>query len=93
MAVYEERRDTLIDGLQSLGWQVARPKATFYVWIPAPPGYTSSELATTLLEKAGIVATPGNGFGKNGEGFIRMALTVDKERLVEAVKRIKNIRI
>jgi len=93
MAIYEERRDTLIDGLQSLGWQVPRPKATFYVWAPAPPGYTSSELSTTLLEKAGIVATPGIGFGKNGEGFIRMTLTVGKERLAEAVERIKSIRI
>ena len=93
MAIYEERRDTLIDGLQSLGWQVPRPKATFYVWAPAPPGYTSSELSTTLLEKAGIVATPGIGFGKNGEGFIRMTLTVGKERLAEAVGRIKSIRI
>jgi len=93
MAIYEERRNTLIDGLQSLGWQVPRPKATFYVWAPAPPGYTSSELSTTLLEKAGIVATPGIGFGKNGEGFIRMTLTVGKERLAEAVERIKSIRI
>ena len=93
MSIYEERRDTIIDGLQSLGWKVPRPKATFYVWIPAPPGYTSSELATLLLEKAGIVTTPGVGFGKSGEGFIRMTLTVGKERLAEAVERIKGIRI
>ena len=93
MSKYEERRDTLIDGLQSLGWQVPKPKATFYVWVPVPPGYTSSELTTMLLEKAGIVTTPGNGFGKNGEGFIRMALTVEKERLAEAVGRIKDIRL
>jgi LL-diaminopimelate aminotransferase len=93
MSIYEERRDTIIDGLQSLGWKVPRPKATFYVWIPAPPGYTSSELATLLLEKAGIVTTPGIGFGKSGEGFIRMTLTVGKERLAEAVERIKGIRI
>ncbi len=93
MSIYEERRDTLIDGLQSLGWQVPKPKATFYVWIPVPPGYTSSELSTMLLEEAGIVAAPGIGFGSNGEGFIRMALTVGKERLAEAVERIKGIRI
>lgn len=93
MSIYEERRDTIIDGLQSLGWKVPRPKATFYVWIPAPPGYTSSELATLLLEKAGIVTTPGIGFGKSGEGFIRMTLTVGKERLAEAIERIKGIRI
>lgn len=91
MEIYRERRDTLIDGLQSLGWKIPRPKATFYVWVPVPPGYTSAELTTTLLEKAGIVTTPGNGFGKNGEGFIRMALTVDKERIAEAVDRIKGL--
>ena len=91
MEIYRERRDTLIDGLQSLGWNVPRPKATFYVWVPVPPGYTSAELTATLLEEAGIVTTPGNGFGKNGEGFIRMALTVDKERLAEAVDRIKGL--
>jgi len=93
MAIYEERRDTIIDGLNSLGWKVPKPKATFYVWVPVPPGYTSSELSALLLEKAGIVTTPGVGFGKSGEGFIRMALTVDKERLKEAVNRIKEIRI
>ncbi len=93
VSVYAERRDTLIDGLNSIGWHVPKPKATFYVWTPAPPGYTSSELSFTLLEKAGIVTTPGIGFGPNGEGYVRMALTVAKERLVEAVERIKGIRI
>ena len=93
MAIYAERRDVIIDGLQSLGWKVPRPKATFYVWIPVPPGYTSSELTTMLLKEAGIVTTPGIGFGQSGEGFIRMALTVDKVRLAEAVERIKSIRI
>jgi LL-diaminopimelate aminotransferase len=93
MAIYEGRRDVLIDGLQSLGWQVPKPKATFYVWIPVPDGYTSAEMTTLLLEKAGIVTTPGNGFGKNGEGFIRMALTVGKERLAEAVERIRDLKI
>jgi LL-diaminopimelate aminotransferase len=93
MAVYEGRRDVLIDGLQSLGWNVPKPKATFYVWIPVPDGYTSAEMTTLLLEKAGIVTTPGNGFGKNGEGFIRMALTVGEKRLAEAVDRIKGLNI
>ena len=93
VAIYAERRDVIIDGLQSLGWKVPRPKATFYVWIPVPPGYTSSELTTTLLKEAGIVTTPGIGFGQSGEGFIRMALTVDKVRLAEAIERIKSIRI
>jgi LL-diaminopimelate aminotransferase len=86
---YKERRDTLIDGLNSLGWKVPKPKATFYVWVPVPPGCTSMELSSTLLEHTNIVTTPGVGFGENGEGYIRMALTVSKERLAEAVERIK----
>jgi len=93
IAVYKGRRDVLIDGLQSLGWNVPKPKATFYVWIPVPNAHTSAELTTLLLEKAGIVTTPGNGFGKNGEGFIRMALTVDERRLAEAVDRIKDLKL
>ena len=92
MSVYAERRDVLVDGLDSVGWHVTKPKATFYVWVPVPPGYTSSRLSTTLLEKAGIVTTPGIGFGRNGEGYVRMALTVDKDRIAEAVKRIKDMR-
>jgi len=90
-AMYQKRRDVLVDGLNGLGWKVEKPKATFYVWIPVPPGYTSRELARTLLEKVDIVATPGVGFGPNGEGFIRMTLTVPEERLGEAVDRIKRL--
>jgi LL-diaminopimelate aminotransferase len=93
IAIYKRRRDVLIDGLQSLGWNVPRPKATFYVWIPVPGDHASADFTTLLLEKAGIVTTPGNGFGKNGEGFIRMALTVDEKRLAEAVERIKGLKI
>ncbi len=92
MSIYAERRDTLVDGLQSLGWQVPKPKATFYVWAPTPSGYTSSELSTMLLKETGIVTTPGIGFGRNGENYIRIALTVGKERLAEAVERIKKVR-
>jgi len=90
--MYQARRDVLVDGLNSLGWKVAKPKATFYVWIPVPPGYTSTELVRLLLEKTSIVTTPGVGFGPNGEGYIRMTLTVSKERLQEAVDRIKNLK-
>ena len=89
--MYQRRRDVLVDGLNSLGWKVEKPKATFYVWIPVPPGYTSNELTKTLLEKANIVTTPGVGFGPNGEGYIRMTLTVSEERLKEAVNRIKEL--
>lgn len=89
--IYKNRRDVLVDGLNALGWKLEKPKATFYVWAPVPPGYTSMELSMTLLDKCGIVATPGVGFGQNGEGFIRFALTVDVERIKEAIERIKKL--
>ncbi|MFH1868758.1 MAG: LL-diaminopimelate aminotransferase [Candidatus Omnitrophota bacterium] len=90
-AMYCRRRDILVDGLNNLGWKVEKAKATFYIWLPVPPGYTSSELTTMLLEKANLVTTPGVGFGPNGEGYIRMALTVSEERLEETVERIKRL--
>lgn len=90
-AVYAERRSLLVQGLRESGLFVESPKATFYLWIEVPAGYTSAGFTSLLLEKAGIVTTPGNGFGDPGEGYIRMALTVNKERLQEAVERIKKI--
>ena len=88
-SIYQARRDILVDGLNSIGWNVSRPKATFYVWAKVKARFTSSILAKELLDKCGIIVTPGNGFGEHGEGYIRMALTVDKSRLREAVDRIK----
>ena len=90
--VYEKRRDVMVKGLQEIGLEVDRPKATFYLWIRVPRGYTSAQFAALLLEQGGIVATPGNGFGEEGEGYIRMALTVDEKRLKEAIERLKRIK-
>ena len=87
--LYQERRDVLVDGLNSIGWKVKKPKATFYVWARVMNRFTSATMAQALLEKADIVATPGNGFGEHGEGYIRMSLTVDKKRLQQAVDRIR----
>jgi LL-diaminopimelate aminotransferase len=89
--VYEERRDLLVSGFRELGWKVAPPKATFYVWVPVPPGYTSQEISVRFLEEADLVVTPGNGFGPNGEGYFRMALTVPKERIAVALERIRKM--
>ncbi|MBI4844970.1 MAG: LL-diaminopimelate aminotransferase [Candidatus Omnitrophica bacterium] len=87
--MYQERRDVLIQGLKKLGWpDVRAPKATFYVWTKIPFGKSSVEVANILLQKAGIVVTPGIGFGCYGEGFIRFALTQKKERIEEALKRL-----
>jgi len=87
--LYQERRDVLVPGLKKLGLDVDTPPAAFYVWIAVPKGYTSTAFTAHLLEKAGIVTTPGNGFGAAGEGYIRMTLTTPKERLAEVVERIK----
>jgi LL-diaminopimelate aminotransferase len=91
LSTYKERRDILVEGLNAIGWKVDKPKATFYVWAPVPPGYTSMELSKTLLDKCGVVTTPGIGFGQNGEGFVRFALTVEAERIEEALERIKTL--
>jgi LL-diaminopimelate aminotransferase len=89
--IYQRRRDVMVKGLQEIGLEVDSPRATFYLWIRIPRGYTSAQFATFLIEKAGIVATPGNGFGEAGEGYIRMTLTVDESRLKEAIERLKRI--
>ncbi|MEZ0329067.1 MAG: LL-diaminopimelate aminotransferase [Dissulfuribacterales bacterium] len=89
--VYQERRDVLVSGLRSLGLNAPSPKATFYVWLPVPNGHTSQTFSSLLLERGGIVCTPGNGFGAPGEGYVRMALTVSTERFKEVISRLKGI--
>jgi LL-diaminopimelate aminotransferase len=88
---YQERRDILIAGLRKAGLEPEVPKATFYVWCPTPAGYSSTQFTSLLLKEAGIVTTPGSGFGAPGEGYVRLALTVTKERIVEAVGRIQKL--
>lgn len=86
---YEERRDALYDGLKSAGFELDKPKATFYLWARVPKGFDSSSFAVHVLDKAGIMITPGSGFGSSGEGYVRFALTVPASRIKEAVERIK----
>ncbi len=88
-STYQQRRDILYEGLKSIGLEVFKPEATFYFWVRVPKGYTSEEFTIHLLEKAGVLGTPGNGFGDPGEGYIRFALTTPVERIEEAVQRIK----
>lgn len=91
-ALYQDRRDYLVNGLRGIGWKIPPPKATFYVWAKIPKGFsTSMETAKALLDKADIVVTPGSGFGGGGEGYVRMALTVPKDRINEAVARLQKI--
>ncbi len=90
-ATYRERRDVLVDGLNRLGWDVDKPKASFYVWIRIPDRITASDMTALLIREAAIVSTPGTGFGAHGEGYIRMTITTSVSRLEEAVDRIAKI--
>ncbi|WP_165069400.1 LL-diaminopimelate aminotransferase [Paludisphaera rhizosphaerae] len=87
-ALYKERRDAFVAAMRKLGWDVPSPEATFYVWIPCPKGYSSTDLCARLLDEASVVTTPGLGFGRTADGYIRVALTVETPRLLEAVDRI-----
>ena len=89
--MYRSRRDALCDGLARIGWDVTPPQAAFYVWLPTPGGVSSTECATRLLEEVDIVMTPGIGFGEAGEGYVRAALTVDVDRINEAIDRIAKV--
>ncbi|MBF0558622.1 MAG: LL-diaminopimelate aminotransferase [Nitrospirae bacterium] len=88
-STYQERRDILFDGLRKLGFELKKPEATFYVWARVPSGFDSTSFVTHLLEKTGVLGTPGVGFGAPGEGYIRFALTQSIERIEEALNRIK----
>ena len=87
--LYHERRQLLVEGLIKLGLDVASSAATFYVWVATPKGSNSRRFAARLLEEAGVVCTPGVGFGKHGEGFVRFALTREVARLQEALDRMR----
>lgn len=89
--IYRKRRDLMVSFLTRAGFTLASPKATFYLWINNPEGMTSAEVSAMFLEKAGVVVTPGNGFGDAGEGYFRISLTVSEERLNEAGKRIVKV--
>ncbi|WP_068776437.1 aminotransferase class I/II-fold pyridoxal phosphate-dependent enzyme [Paenibacillus sp. FJAT-26967] len=90
-AVYERRRNVLVNGLREMGWNVPLPKATMFVWAPIPEGWTSRHFARSLLERAGVAVIPGDAFGAEGEGYVRMALVQPEGKLSEAVSRIGEI--
>lgn len=91
--VFQERRDILVDGLRAVGLECEKPRATFYVWVSVPKGYSSADFTTKLLDEAGVVTTPGNGFGTPGEGYVRFTLCVEKTRLKEVAERIRNVKL
>jgi LL-diaminopimelate aminotransferase len=89
--IYQKRRDIMVAGLRAMGLEVTPPKATFYLWFKVPSGHNSTSFASIVLDEAGVVLTPGNGFGEAGEGYVRLALTVSEARLEEAVARLQRI--
>jgi LL-diaminopimelate aminotransferase len=92
--VYRRRRDVLVEGLRSAGWDARPMQATFYLWVPTPHGWASAEVVKRMLAETGVVATPGVGFGLggHGEGYVRFALTTSEERIREAVERLGKLR-
>lgn len=87
--LYRERRDLLVEGLSELGWEIEPNKATFYLWINVPEDMDSSEFSKKLFKKTGVFFTPGVGWGEHGENFLRIALTVELNRIKEALARIE----
>ncbi|HUU59567.1 MAG TPA: aminotransferase class I/II-fold pyridoxal phosphate-dependent enzyme [Phycisphaerae bacterium] len=94
-AVYQRRRDLVVDALNAHGWSLERPQATIYVWAPVPEKYdgSSGAFVTDLLEKTGVMVTPGRGYGQWGEGFFRISLTYPDEVLAEAMDRIVEMKL
>lgn len=94
MKKYQERRDYLVEEFQNLGWKVKKPVATMYLWLKVPPGKKSKEFCKMVMDKTGVVFTPGMAFGKNGDDYFRVSFVQDIERIKESIKRLKaaNIR-
>ena len=91
--IYDKRRHAFIEASERIGWRGFTPKGAFYAWMPVVEGYTSESFAELLLEKTHVAVAPGNGFGKMGEGYVRIGLVIEPERLVEAVERIATLEL
>lgn len=91
--LYEKRRNTLMEAVRNIGWDNDSPKGSFFAWLKVPNGFTSQTFAETILQKAHVAVAPGNGFGEYGEGYVRVGLLTDEERIEEAVNRLKNLNL
>ena len=89
LARYQARRDRLVSGLRAVGWKAPSPKATLYIWMPTPNQLPSMTFSADVLERTGVVITPGVGYGAHGDGFVRLSLTTPDDRLDEAIARIR----
>ena len=92
-AIYQHRRDRVVSVLQEIGLEAIPPKASLYVWTRTPAGYSSSEFTELLLEECDIVVTPGNGYGKYGEGYIRLSLTINNEDMEKGLARLESWKV
>jgi len=90
--IFKERRDLLVQGLRDIGLEGESPEATFYVWSTIPRGYTSQEFCFKVLDEANVWMIPGSMYGKYGEGYLRIALTLPVNRLAEAMARLKKFK-
>jgi len=88
--IYQRRRDLVVGALREIGVDVTAPKGTIYVWAPVPEGHTSASYCELVLEESGVVVSPGGSYGPNGEGFFRISLTIDDDRLAEAMERLRS---
>ncbi|MGF2385834.1 pyridoxal phosphate-dependent aminotransferase [Lentilactobacillus otakiensis] len=93
VALYEKRRNQFFKAARAIGWEPYQSGGSFYAWMPVPKGYTSESFADLLLDKAEVAVAPGNGFGKGGEGFVRVGLLIDEPRFTEACQRIAKLNL
>jgi LL-diaminopimelate aminotransferase len=91
-AVYQRRRDLIVEVLNSIGLVVSPPKASLYIWAKVPDGYNSADLTTDLLDQVGVAVTPGVGYGRNGEGYVRLSITIPDAALVKGLSRLSGWR-
>lgn len=86
--IYQKRRDLMVDGLNKIGWNLKKPQGTFYIWAPVPKGFDSASFTEYVLEKTGVIITPGNGYGQYGEGYFRISITIPEEKIKEGLRRL-----
>jgi len=86
---YQKKRDIMVEGLNSLGWNLKKPTATFYLWVPVPKGFTSMSFVEHLIHTIGVCVSPGTGFGDLGEGYVRIALVDSDAKIKEAIERMR----
>ena len=92
-AIYKRRRDRVVAALNEIGLPATAPEATLYIWTRVPDGYTSADFATRLLEECDVVVTPGASYGKAGEGYIRLSLTIPDDQIDEGIRRISGWKV